>query len=111
MKIINQEFFDKAVESNQDAYGLCIIKFAIQWADLMEDLIKPGKFVSEIAEECHKIIDERPGFGITGSMYGYAVNLLANCWKYGEELRKWHNKQYGRPDSDGVIDPAVIVIN
>jgi len=47
--------------------------------------------------------------GITGFMYGCAVNLLSQCWKHGEELRKWHNKEYGH-EGDGVVNPAVFTI-
>ena len=42
-------------------------------------------------------------------MYGCAVSILSQCWKYGEELRKWHNKEYNY-DGDGVVNPAVLTI-
>lgn len=42
-------------------------------------------------------------------MYGCAVNILAQCWKYGEELRKWHNKEYNY-NGNGVVNPAVLTI-
>jgi hypothetical protein len=43
-------------------------------------------------------------------MYGYAVNALSQSWKYGEELRKWHNTDYGY-EGDGIVNPAVLTIN
>ncbi|WP_239255521.1 hypothetical protein [Listeria ilorinensis] len=43
-------------------------------------------------------------------MYGAAVAALAHCWKYGEELKKWHNGQYGH-EGDGVVNPAIITVD
>ena len=48
--------------------------------------------------------------GITGFMYGCAVNVLSQVWKYGEELRVWHNKQYGH-EGDGIVNPAVLTVS
>lgn len=42
-------------------------------------------------------------------MYGMAVSILSQCWKYGEFLRKWHNKEYGY-EGDGVVNPAVMTV-
>jgi len=44
-------------------------------------------------------------------MYGCAVSMLSQCWKYGEELRRWHNKEWGHEDTDGIVNPAVLTIN
>ena len=41
------------------------------------------------AKEASHLADSE---GITGFMYGCAVSMLAQCWKHGEELRRWHNK-------------------
>jgi hypothetical protein len=49
--------------------------------------------------------------GITGFMYGAAVAILAKCWKHGEALRKWHNKEWGVVGGDGVVNPAMFTIN
>ena len=58
------------------------------------------------AEKCSHDADTD---GITGFMYGAAVSILSNHWKYGELLRKWHNKEYGH-EGDGVVNPAVLTI-
>jgi hypothetical protein len=42
-------------------------------------------------------------------MYGGAVSILAQCWEYGEDLRKWHNKEYDY-EGDGTVNPAVVTI-
>lgn len=44
-------------------------------------------------------------------MYGGAVAALSQFWKYGEELRRWHNKEWGHEDTDGVVNPAVLTIS
>jgi hypothetical protein len=95
-----------------NAYCQCIIDFAIAWADLMEERIHNGAgkvSVASCADECSHIIDSKPGFGITGNQYAYAVGLLAEYWILGEPLRVWHNKQYDH-EGKGVVNPAVLVV-
>lgn len=55
--------------------------------------------------------------GITGFMYGMAVNILSQCWLHGEALRRWHNikMQIGdegeRANERGaVLNPALLVL-
>ena len=60
--------------------------------------------------ECAEPTSFQLGFlGITGFMYGAAVAILSKCWKHGEELRKWHNKEYNH-EGDGVINPAILSV-
>lgn len=100
--------WDKMVEVNsKDPYGNGVVKYARRWAKYMQKLIAEGKTVIEIAEKASHDCDIE---GITGFMYGCAVNALAQSWKYGEELRKWHNKDYGY-EGDGVVNPAVLTVN
>lgn len=95
------------VEINpEDSYGNGVMKYARLWAKCMQKLIAEGKTVAEIAEKTSHDCDIE---GITGFMYGAAVKALSQCWKYGEELRKWHNKEYGY-EGDGVVNPAVVEI-
>ena len=42
-------------------------------------------------------------------MDGGAVSILSQWWKYGEEVREWHNKEYNY-EGDGVVNPAVLTI-
>ena len=100
--------WDKMVEINsKDPYGNGVVKYARRWAKYMQHLIAEGKTVIEIAEKASHDCDIE---GITGFMYGCAVKALAQSWKYGEELRKWHNKDYGY-EGDGVVNPAVLTAN
>lgn len=102
-----EEAYKKTIEVNSsDPYSKATIDYMVRWAELMEDKISKGSKVHEIAEETSHEADTD---GITGFMYGCAVNLLSQLWEYGEELRKWHNGEYNY-DGDGVVNPAVISI-
>lgn len=70
-------------------------------------MYKHNKPLYLIANEASNVSDID---GISGFMYGCAVNILAQCWKYGEELRIWHNKDYGY-EGDGVVNPAVLTVS
>lgn len=106
MEIVNQEHWQKWVDSNTDPYGSGVIRYAERWADLMEQKISTGKKLADIASETSHEADTE---GITGFMYGCAVQILSDVWKYGEDLRLWHNKKYGHEGS-GVVNPAIITI-
>lgn len=99
----------KIVEVNSDNfYNRNIVTYARRWGKYMQHLMaKHNKTVSQIAEQASRVCDID---GITGFMYGCAVAMLSECWKYGEDLRKWHNKQYGQYDCEGVINPALLTI-
>ena len=87
---------------------MSVVTYASRWAKYMQFLIENrNKTVFDIADNISyaAVID-----GITGFQYGCAVSILADCWKYGEELRKWHNKEWGREEVDGVVNPAVLTI-
>jgi len=86
--------------------GACCVEYAEGWAKLMQAEIAQGKTIVDCAE---KTSYELGYLGITGFMYGAAVSMLSQCWKYGEELRQWHNKQYHH-EGDGVVNPAVMTI-
>lgn len=72
----------------------------------MEKSIEKGAAVSEIAEASSNAADTE---GITGFMYGCAVNLLARFWVHGEALRAWHNQKYGY-EGVGTVNPAILSI-
>lgn len=93
-------------ENNQDGYGKGIMIFAENWAKLMQVELASGKSLKDIASTTSHEADLE---GITGFMYGAAVKVLSDCWKHGEELRRWHNKEYNQ-EGDGVVNPAVLSI-
>lgn len=90
-----------------DSYDKCIVNYARRWAKYMQTLIAEGNTVVKIAEEASFDCDFE---GITGYMYNCAVNMLSDYWKYGQELRRWHNKKWGLEDCDGVVNPTVMAI-
>lgn len=90
-----------------DGYSKRVISYAADWAWLMEQEITKNRTIAEMAEETSHLADYD---GITGFMYGAAVAELAANWAYGEQLRRWHNSDYGQPDTDGVINPTIVTV-
>lgn len=82
-----QEYIKPTSSTFAQVMQAASVEYAKRWADLMEQKIAAGQKVTDIAEETSNEADTE---GITGLMYGYAVNLLSNFWEYGEELRLWH---------------------
>lgn len=108
MKILEgkeQEYQDWK-NNNQDGYGRGIFRYVEAWANMMEEKINNGEHIRDIADKTSFEADTE---GITGFMYGAAVNILSQEWEYGEELRKWHNKEYDY-EGDGIVNPAIITI-
>lgn len=101
--------WDEGSAKNQDGYGAAIYRYASDWARLMQALLKtnPTQTVRDIADKASHNADIE---GITGFMYGAAVSILSTCWVNGEDLRKWHNKEYGH-EGDGVVNPAILTIS
>ena len=99
---------------NNDPYGGGVVMFTERWADLMEAEMASGKKIEDCAKDTsHKADTE----GITGFMYGCAVQALAHFWEHGEILRRWHNldcqiKNEGEAanESGGVLNPAILNI-
>jgi predicted Ser/Thr protein kinase len=69
----------------------------------------------EYAEEASDLADDE---GMSGASYGYAVEVLAQCWIHGEQLRRLHNSRYQlgnegdkANESGGVLNPAMLCIS
>lgn len=99
--------WEKGKSKNTDPYGGCVYVYAENWAKLMQAEMAQGKTLIQCAE---KTSHELGYLGITGFMYGAAVSVLSSCWKHGEELRKWHNKEYDH-EGKGVVNPAILIVN
>lgn len=104
--------YDSYVKKNsKDPYSRAVVDFAEQWAREMEKSMNKGITLAEIAETACSLVDSRPGFGITGYMYGASVSALSYFWEHGEELRSWHNAKYStKKDIEGTINPAIVTI-
>jgi hypothetical protein len=104
----HEDDWQKSNDANQDPYGNACCRYAEKWGRLMQKAIAEGKTIPECASDLSHLADDE---GITGFMYGAAVSMLSHCWIHGEELRKWHNKEYGvSEDKQGVVNPAVLTI-
>ena len=92
-----------------DPYSNGVTVFAERWARVMQVKLANGEKLEDVADASAQEADID---GITGFMYGCAVNLLAHTWEHGDQLRKWHNKKYGVSENvEGTVNPAVITIN
>ena len=105
MELSNEKAWQQAVDINIDPYSRGVITYAERWARLMQVEINAGKELEDIADATSREADIDD---ITGFMHGAAVCTLASSWKYGDQLRKWHDKQYGSEDTEGTVNPAAI---
>lgn len=99
-------------KNTQDPYSAGVVTYAERWANLMEKAMDSGQQLEAVAKQTSHDADTD---GITGFMYGCAVQSLAEFWIHGEALRRWHNKdtQIGTEgdeanESGGVLNPALI---
>lgn len=107
MKVKDIKAYEEWKANNTGPYGSTIFRYAERWADMMEEKIANGERIEDIAEKLSFKANEEC---ITGFMYGCAVTILSQCWEYGEELRKWHNKKYDY-EGDGIVNPAILKIS
>lgn len=90
MTFSDKEGWDQAVETNNDPYGQRTIKYASDWARMMEKTIAEGGTISSCAETTSYIADFD---GITGFMHSCAVGMLKKYWAYGKELEQYMKSQ------------------
>lgn len=59
---------------------------------MLENLIEYSEDepMKVVVDNANRLSHEADVEGITGFMYGCAVSILSQYWKYGEELRKWN---------------------
>ena len=114
MELADKKTWEEFKNKNQDPYGAGVVVYAERWARLMQREMANGKKLEDVAEATSHVADTD---GITGFMYGCAVSTLAHCWKFGDELRRWHNldTQIGNEgekanESGGVLNPALLNI-
>lgn len=112
MKMINAELYNSWKANQSGPYGLAVFEFAERWADAMEEKIANAEKLENVAKQLSIEVAD----GITGFQYGVAVSVLAHCWKYGEQLRRWHNLETQIGDegekaneSGGILNPALLM--
>jgi hypothetical protein len=107
LKVKDIETYLSGKAKNTDGYGACIYEYVEGWGKLMQVEIDKGNSLTDIAGKTSHMM----GFlGITGFMYGAAVNVLSHNWEYGEQLRTWHNAKYNHTGK-GTINPALLTIS
>jgi len=92
--------------NSDDPYSEAIVLYSERWANLMEAQLAQGAALEDIANDASNKADTD---GISGYMYGAAVAALSHFWQHGEDLRKWHNKEYGY-EGDGTVNPAIVTV-
>lgn len=110
-------------KSTHDPYSARVVSYGEDWANIMERAIPADSSLAQtlgilVKDEFAKNAShEADTDGITGFMYGCAVQALARFWVHGEALRRWHNKetQIGTEGdeanaSGGVLNPAILNI-
>lgn len=105
-KGLESEYNSHRELNTKDDYSKAIVEYAERWGDMMEQRIDQGMSVAESAAETKYEADTE---GISGYMYGCAVQTLSKFWEHGEELREWHNGEHNY-NGQGVANPAVINI-
>lgn len=110
---INELKWTQWDKCNQDPYGHAVVCFANEFAYRMEKLIiNEFNLTQKQVDQCSQKADESlgKGNGITGFMYGCAIKILQECWKYGQDLVKLHNAKYN-VENENPVNPAIMVIN
>ena len=85
---LQKEYEDYVKVNSNDFYSKGVVDYAQRWADAMEAALAKGETIPACAKGLSHECDAE---GITGFMYGCAVQALARFWVHGEELRTWHN--------------------
>lgn len=100
-----QKQYDAKGEDAPDEYVLEILKRGEMLLDLI-DTMAPD-FPLDANALMHQVAK---GSGITGNMAGYIALIATKCSDRGEEFRKSWNMAQGKPESTGVVNPAIITI-
>jgi len=79
----NKAGWDESRKNNPIGYGRAALDFAEGWAKLMQIEIAKGRTVADCYNECES---ELYFMGISGFQYGCAASILAQTWKYGDQL-------------------------
>lgn len=88
MEIRDQLKFAEWQLANQSPYGQRVMQFATAWAEAMEGYLGTGTPVAAVAAPTRKDLESQ----VSGAMYASAVAMLAACWRWGEDLLRWHNQ-------------------
>lgn len=86
-------FIDWVEKQMVDSYGSIIADFAYNWAKLMQLRMGMGIPFNSVVKPS---ADELKYIGYSAKQYCEAVKILCKFWKYGDELREFHEITYGK---------------
>ena len=58
-----------------------IITYARHLAKCMQNIMSSDELTPDIISTASKLVE-----GVTGTMHSTAINILIDCWKYGDKL-------------------------
>lgn len=97
------------VELNSDPYGAGAVRYAVKWAETMEQKLDAGESLADMQDRASHEADTE---GVTGFMHGWAAGALSRFWQYGDEFRVAYNAGYGvGPEAKDAVNPAIITVN
>lgn len=80
-------------DKNTDGYGKQVFEYAEAWAEKMEEEFDKGKKIKKICRDTsYEVNDKRGMWGLSGFQFGSAIQVLIQCWEYGEELKPYYKK-------------------
>lgn len=90
---LEQDYGILRENNTKDFYSAGVIDYLERWANMMEQEINNGATVAEAAVNTRFTADTQ---GISGFMYGCAVQVLCQFWEHGEQLDEWRSTEYER---------------
>lgn len=80
-------------EKNDDWYSRQVFEYAEAYANRMEKYVNEGKEIKKICKDVsHEVDDERGSRCLSAFQFGCAIQVLIQCWEYGEELKPYYEK-------------------
>src|SRR5437867_1120933 len=118
---LEKEYAEYVKMNSGDDYSKGVVDYTERWVILLEEAIGQQTISNTIEHTIRSrakdASHEADTDGITGFMYGCAVQAIAKFWEHGEVLRRWHNldTQIGTEgeranESGGVLNPALLNI-
>jgi hypothetical protein len=72
-----------------------IFATADDWAVRMEKKMTKGIALEKCADQTSKAAIKTHSPGMSGCWFTYVILVLTECWKHGDQLRRWENSTHG----------------
>lgn len=92
MEIVNERAWQSYQVSHRSDEKKGIVDLAERWARLIQKALDEGTKLSDVAGP---LFEQANTADVSSSGQEVVVTILANCWKHGERLRRWHSTQQG----------------